>query len=223
MSRSSELKIPLNEGYAWILFEVVLITIHIWITGMFMGSIRRKCFNKDFYEKRFPQYKSLSNVMKPDGGYPDDGQGRLADQLNDEEWFTFNNYRRAHMNYLEVCFIQISFHSFLLLFLLGCICRDYSIVNRWFIVYTSIVLYWNYLYNWPRSLFPRLSSNRFKRSSLWSIDVGFSSFNLMVNGIIYLFSLGKWFDGIITIDLRQITFFFSSYVFIHAFSTFLSL
>ena len=40
--------------------------------------------------------------MKPDGGYPDDGQGRLSDKLNDEQWFIFNNYRRAHYNYLEV-------------------------------------------------------------------------------------------------------------------------
>jgi hypothetical protein len=40
--------------------------------------------------------------MKVDGGYPDDRQGRLADQLNDEQCFTFNNYRRGHMNYLEV-------------------------------------------------------------------------------------------------------------------------
>jgi hypothetical protein len=35
--------------------------------------------------------------MKVDGGYPDDGQGRLADQLNDEQCFTFNNCRRAHI------------------------------------------------------------------------------------------------------------------------------
>lgn len=104
MSRTNELKIVLNEGYAWILAEVVLITIHIWITGMLMASVRKRFFSKDFFEKRFPQYKSLSHVMKPDGGYPDDGQGRLADQLDDEQWFTFNNYRRAHMNYLEVCF-----------------------------------------------------------------------------------------------------------------------
>ncbi len=69
-----------------------------------MGTIRKKLFNKDFYENNFPKYKQLTKVMKPDGGYPDDGQGRLAYLLNDEQWFTFNNYRRAHMNYLEVCF-----------------------------------------------------------------------------------------------------------------------
>jgi hypothetical protein len=72
-----------------------------------MGKIRQKYFNKDFYEKNFPKYKGLTNVMKPDGEYPDDGQGRLADLLNDQQWFTFNNSRRAHINYLEVCFIFI--------------------------------------------------------------------------------------------------------------------
>jgi len=108
----SQTKIILGEGYAWILFEVIIISIHIWVTGMMMGSVRRKFFSKDFYEKHFPQYKNLINVMKPDGGYPDDGQGRLADQLNDEQWFIFNNYRRAHMNYLEVFFSFFSFIKF---------------------------------------------------------------------------------------------------------------
>jgi hypothetical protein len=53
----------------------------------------------------FIKYKQLGEVMRPDGGYPDDGQGRLADLLSDEQWFTFNNYRRAHMKYLEICFV----------------------------------------------------------------------------------------------------------------------
>ena len=91
-----------GEGYAWILFEAIIITIHMWITGAFMGSVRKRFFNKDFYENKFPQYKQLTKVMKPDGGYPDDGQGKLASLLDDEQWFIFNNYRRAHMNYLEV-------------------------------------------------------------------------------------------------------------------------
>ena len=95
------MKLTIDEGYAWILFEAILISIHLWFTGMMMGAIRKKVFNKDFYQKKFPQYKQLGSVMKPDGGYPDDGQGRLADLLDDEQWFMLNNYRRAHYNYLE--------------------------------------------------------------------------------------------------------------------------
>jgi hypothetical protein len=118
MSPSNEIRINVGEGYAWILLEAVLITIHIWVTGMVMGKVRRKYFTKDFYEKNFPQYKQLVNVMKPDGGYPDDGQGRLAEKLTDEQWFTFNNYRRAHMNYLEVCFFFIFYFKENILFYL---------------------------------------------------------------------------------------------------------
>jgi hypothetical protein len=65
-----------------------------------MWTLKRKFFNKDFYEKHSPQYKQLTKVMKTD-----DGQGWLDDQLNDEQWFMFNKYRRAQMNYLEVCLI----------------------------------------------------------------------------------------------------------------------
>ena len=101
-SKSSELKIIVGEGYGWILFEVVLISIHLWLTGMAMMSVRKKFFTKDFYEKKFPQYKQLGHVMRKDSGYPDDGQGRLAQLLDDEQWFVFNNYRRAHYNYIEV-------------------------------------------------------------------------------------------------------------------------
>lgn len=103
----SDMKIVLSQGYAWILFEVILIGIHMWITGMSMNKVRKRFFDKNFYETKYPQYKQLSNVMKPDGGYPDDGQGRLADLLDDEQWFIFNNYRRAHMNYLEGGFAVI--------------------------------------------------------------------------------------------------------------------
>ncbi len=104
MAPINESKIIVGEGYAWILLEVIAVSIHMWITGMTMALVRRKFFTKEFYEEKFPQYKQLIKVMKPDGGYPDDGQGRLADRLNDEQWFTLNNYRRAHMNYLEVSF-----------------------------------------------------------------------------------------------------------------------
>jgi hypothetical protein len=53
MTRSNEIKNNVGEGYAWILFEVVIITIHMWVTGTLMGKVRRKFFNKDFYEKNF--------------------------------------------------------------------------------------------------------------------------------------------------------------------------
>lgn len=102
MTALDPLKQVFGEGYGWILLEAVIISIHIWVTGMTIMSVRKRFFNKDFYRNKFPQYKSLSHVMRPDSGYPDEGQGRLANLLTEEEWFIFNNYRRAHVNYVEV-------------------------------------------------------------------------------------------------------------------------
>jgi hypothetical protein len=165
----NETKIVLGEGYAWILFEVVIISIHMWITGMMMGSVRKRFFTKEFYETNFPQYKQLTGVMKPDGGYPDDGQGRLANKLNDEQWFIFNNYRRAHMNYLEVISFDLIYNE-INVDILGRFFSDHSIINIWSFLYTFSFHNWNYLYYWTGNLFSRLSSIRFKRSSYWSIN-----------------------------------------------------
>lgn len=193
----SDMKIVLSQGYAWILFEVILIGIHMWITGMFMGKVRKQFFDKNFYETKYPQYKHLSNVMKPDGGYPDDGQGRLADLLDDEQWFIFNNYRRAHMNYLEVRLFLFYLIDLVLknnLIILGGICSYFSFINCRSILYSCDFFYWNYLSCWSRNLFSRLSSIRIKRSSNWSSYIRFSSSYFMVNGFIYMLRLGKWFN-----------------------------
>lgn len=37
----------------------------------------------------------------PKGGYPDMGNGRYAANWRYDEWFTFNNWQRAHYNYIE--------------------------------------------------------------------------------------------------------------------------
>lgn len=148
MAPISETKIVLAEGYAWILFEAVLICIHMMVTGMMMGSVRRRFFSKEFYEKNFPQYKQLGKVMKPDAGYPDDGQGRLADKLNDEDWFTFNNYRRAHMNYLEVKLFFSTKSNQIFSLSSGWICCDCAIINIWPFLYTCGIYYWIGLHRW---------------------------------------------------------------------------
>ena len=45
-----------------------------------IGSVRRKFFNQDSYENKFPQYKQSGEVIKSD-----DRQGRLADLLADQQ------------------------------------------------------------------------------------------------------------------------------------------
>ncbi|KAJ1561098.1 hypothetical protein HK096_005997 [Nowakowskiella sp. JEL0078] len=45
---------------------------------------------------------SVSSQRKKHGvKYPDMGSGRYAAKLNDKDWEEFNNYQRAHYNYLE--------------------------------------------------------------------------------------------------------------------------
>jgi hypothetical protein len=96
------MEVKVGEYYPWILFESVIISIDLWITGMLITLLRRKYFNKEFYEKYFHEYKQFNDVMSIDSGYPDDGQGRLAQFLDHRQWFIFNNYRRSHLNYLQV-------------------------------------------------------------------------------------------------------------------------
>ena len=45
----TDIKIELPEGYAWILFEVIIITIHMWMTGMTMNKVRKRFFDKNVY------------------------------------------------------------------------------------------------------------------------------------------------------------------------------
>ena len=35
------------------------------------------------------------------GGYPDTGNGFYADKLSYKDWYTFNNWQRAHLNFWE--------------------------------------------------------------------------------------------------------------------------
>jgi uncharacterized membrane protein YecN with MAPEG domain len=81
-----------------ILLEALVITVHMWLTGMLVNGIRSKLFNRAFYEKNFPSWKGR---VQSSNGLPDMGQGRISDKLSDEEWVQFNNYQRSHYNYLE--------------------------------------------------------------------------------------------------------------------------
>jgi len=57
MSRLNEIKINIGEGYAWILFEVVLITIHIWVTGVLTEKKDKNILIKIFMKKIFLNIK----------------------------------------------------------------------------------------------------------------------------------------------------------------------
>ncbi len=82
---STTLTIP--AGYGFILLEVVLISFHIVLTSVPINGLRSKYFNKEFYQKHFSHWKGKINSKS---GYPDNGTGRIADKLSDEEWYKFN-------------------------------------------------------------------------------------------------------------------------------------
>ncbi len=86
------------DEYPWILFIVVLTVLHYAAQTLPVGGMRKRLFTKEFFDRKFPDLKS-----PPVGtGYPDMGQGRFADALNIEDWVSFNNYQRAHLNYMEL-------------------------------------------------------------------------------------------------------------------------
>lgn len=44
------------------------------------------------------------------------GNGRFSEKLTDDQWKEFNNYQRAHQNYVEGLAMAISFQLFAGLF-----------------------------------------------------------------------------------------------------------
>jgi len=86
----------ISAGYGFILLELVVMVAQCHINGFLIGQKRRQFFTKEFFEKHFPHLKDF-----PRNGYPEMGQGRYSDKLTDEQWIEFNNYQRAHNNYLE--------------------------------------------------------------------------------------------------------------------------
>jgi hypothetical protein len=65
------------------------------------GSQRRKNF-PDEYMRRFNNIHGRAiGGEAPKGGYPDMGNGRYTSDWSYKEWFIFNNWQRAHYNYLE--------------------------------------------------------------------------------------------------------------------------
>ncbi|RKP13097.1 hypothetical protein BJ684DRAFT_20390 [Piptocephalis cylindrospora] len=71
--------IAFQPEFAWCALAVAAMAIQCTTFGFSAGAQR----------KRF-------NVP-----YPDMGNGRHAAKLSDKDWETFNNYQRAHHNYLE--------------------------------------------------------------------------------------------------------------------------
>eukprot|EP01121_Diplochlamys_sp_Union-15-3_P009858 TRINITY_DN2710_c0_g1_i1.p1 TRINITY_DN2710_c0_g1~~TRINITY_DN2710_c0_g1_i1.p1 ORF type:complete len:151 (-),score=18.27 TRINITY_DN2710_c0_g1_i1:14-466(-) len=71
--------VTLTSEFGWVLLSAIAVVFHLALTGVAVGGIRRKLGLK----------------------YPDMGSGRYSATLSDKDWETFNNYQRAHYNYIE--------------------------------------------------------------------------------------------------------------------------
>jgi len=85
-------------GYEWVLFTGALMCFHYFIQAFPVMGLRAKLFNKEFFERHFPD---IPKDTISEHGYPDQGFGRYADKLELKDWIRFANYQRAHVNYLE--------------------------------------------------------------------------------------------------------------------------
>jgi len=89
--------LSIDPNFGWVAIVMALTAFQVIWEGLQVGSVRRKLFNKDFFAKHFPEFKSSF----PAGGYPDMGNGRFSAKLSLDERTSFNNYQRAHYNYVE--------------------------------------------------------------------------------------------------------------------------
>jgi len=87
----------IGSDYGYVIMTAGMIGFQIIITGGMISRIRGKLFSKEFFENNFPEFKG----HYPRNGYPDMGSGRYSAKLSDSDWLTFNNYQRAHYNYVE--------------------------------------------------------------------------------------------------------------------------
>ena len=87
--------------YGLALLSVVLNSLQYFITLEAQVYMRRKTFDGK-YMRRFDEIHMKEVGGKaPQMGYPDMGNGRYSVDLSYDQWFTFNNWQRAHYNYLE--------------------------------------------------------------------------------------------------------------------------
>jgi len=90
------MNLSIPNGYGWCLMNAALMALQVVLVGARIGGVRRQLFSKEFFEQNFPGIKP-----HPKGGYPDTGNGRWSSKLSDDDWIKFNNYQRAHLNYVE--------------------------------------------------------------------------------------------------------------------------
>jgi len=90
--------LPITREYGFVILSAAAIALQIPLQGISVGIIRGKLFDKAFFRTHF----NMTDDEIPDQGYPDTGNGKYSDKLTLGQWQEFNNYQRAHLNYVEV-------------------------------------------------------------------------------------------------------------------------
>jgi len=89
--------IPLavSRSYGWCILIACIMMAQCIMAGVSVNIARRGYFSASFFAEHFREVASSSE------GYPDNGNGRYAAKLSDEDWATFNTLQRVHLNYVE--------------------------------------------------------------------------------------------------------------------------
>eukprot|EP01062_Namystynia_karyoxenos_P074301 TRINITY_DN71183_c0_g1_i1.p2 TRINITY_DN71183_c0_g1~~TRINITY_DN71183_c0_g1_i1.p2 ORF type:complete len:176 (+),score=58.45 TRINITY_DN71183_c0_g1_i1:80-607(+) len=87
----------LPDGFEWVLFMAVLLSIECFVFSFCAVMARRRHFTKAFFTRNFPELKGKT----PDLGYPDMGSGHFASKLSLTDWLDFNHAQRVHLNMVE--------------------------------------------------------------------------------------------------------------------------
>lgn len=98
--------LQVHQDFGWCVIVAAIMGIQCLLQGFAIGGIRKKLFDEAFYAKYFPELKAKGVGV---GGYPDMGSGRFSEKLSFDDWLTFNNYQRAHYNYVEGIASAIAF------------------------------------------------------------------------------------------------------------------
>ena len=82
-------------------FGLVAAATVYYFTTFAQLIIRGKVFSKEFMAQFDEEHKKAFGKNAPAHGYPDDGNGYYSRKLDYLQWYTFNNWQRTQMNFLE--------------------------------------------------------------------------------------------------------------------------
>ena len=83
------------------LLAFALMGIAYFFITFCQSKIRKRVFNREFMDQFNDEHQAAFGTNAGVGGLPDSGNGYYSAKLSYKDWYDFNNWQRAHMNYLE--------------------------------------------------------------------------------------------------------------------------